>query len=74
MKKDSLFRFLKYYLKKENVRIDYGELYFQLLSHPYYPSLNSIVGVLNHFNITNYPIKIDETLENLNDLPQKIYN
>lgn len=69
MKNEKLFIFLKKFLDKEKIHIDYQELKFQLLSHPYYPSLNAIVGTLNHLHVKNYPIKIDETEENLNDLP-----
>lgn len=69
MKNEQLFLFLKHFLSKLNITIDPKELRFQLLSHPYYPSLNSLVGVLNHFGIENYPIQVDENLENLSSLP-----
>jgi len=70
MKNEQLFAFLKKFLITEKFKIDFEELRFQLLSHPYYPSLHSIVGALNHFKIANYPIQMDETEENLNDLPR----
>lgn len=71
MQNDQLFLFLKNFLSKLNFKINASELRFQLLSHPYYPSLNSVVGVLNHFGVNNYPIQIDETPANLNDLPMR---
>lgn len=48
---------------------DKKELEFQIQSHPSYPSLHSITGVLNHFNIENIAAKVPSSSETLTELP-----
>ncbi|WP_299223764.1 vitamin K epoxide reductase family protein [uncultured Aquimarina sp.] len=67
--KDSVIYLLYKLLKKNKIAIDEEEVKFQLLSHPTYPSLHSITGVLDHFAIENIAAKIptdSETLSQLN--------
>ena len=40
-------------LRKNGIQFDKDEFLFQIQSHPSYPSLHSITGVLEHFNIDN---------------------
>ncbi|HCT29364.1 MAG TPA: hypothetical protein DIW31_01205 [Bacteroidales bacterium] len=60
---------LKLLLKKSNVKVNEDEFEFQLLSHPSYPSLHSITGVLDHFSIKNYALEIPKSFEALALLP-----
>ncbi len=68
--KDSLFYLLKTILKKENFNLNFEELKLQLLSHPSYPSLHSITGVLNHFDIENLALEVAKEREILLQLPK----
>lgn len=60
---------LKLLLKKSDIEVDENEFEFQLLSHPSYPSLHSITGVLDHFNIRNYALEVPNTFEAIALLP-----
>lgn len=55
-------------LQKNGVRFDKEELYFQIQSHPSYPSLHAITGVLDHFNIVNLAARIPNNPKVLNEL------
>lgn len=68
--KDYVYFLLFELLKRESYRINPVELKFQLLSHPSYPSLHSITGVLNHFKIENSALKLPCNLDILNELPE----
>lgn len=57
-------------LQKNNILIDSQELNFQIQSHPSYPSLHSITGVLSHFNIENVAIRVPVNSETLSELPK----
>lgn len=57
-------------LKKNEIRIDFKELRFQLLSHVDYPSLRSIGGVLDHFNIDNLVVTVPVDKSTLTQLPE----
>lgn len=57
-------------LSRNNISIDKSELKFQIKSHPSYPSLHAITGVLNHFNIDNLALNIPKNEETLAHLPQ----
>ncbi len=65
----ALFTLLQNYLKKEKIQIDASELKFQLESHPSYPSLHALTGVLDHFNIDNLAIEVDVNTDTLKELP-----
>jgi len=66
---DMLYTLLVKYLRKSNVLINKEELKFQLLSHPSYPSLHAITGVLDHFRIENIALHIPVNEETLVQLP-----
>lgn len=68
---DTLFPFLRKYLTNEKVNLDFGEFKLQLQGHPYYPSLNSIVGALNHFDVKNYVVQLETSEENFDNLPER---
>ncbi|MGD1947496.1 MAG: vitamin K epoxide reductase family protein [Croceivirga sp.] len=57
-------------LSKNNYRIDFEELKFQLLSHPSYPSLYAITSALDHLGIENLALEVPNDLETLQQLPQ----
>ena len=56
-------------LRKNGIPFDKEELSFQIQSHPSFPSLHAITGVLDHFNIENVAAKVPNTQEVLNQLP-----
>jgi len=53
-----------------NISIDRQELTFQIQSHPSYPSLHAVTGVLDHFNIDNLALDIPKNKETLAQLPK----
>lgn len=57
-------------LTKNSVTFDKEELYFQIQSHPSYPSLHSITGVFDHFNIENVAARVPNTQEVYDQLPK----
>ncbi len=67
----TLFFILKNLLKKESFKINLDELKFQLLSHPSYPSLHSLTGVLSHFGIDNMALQVPTDLETLMQMPER---
>lgn len=67
--KAQFFLLLKNTLKKNHIYINWEELKLQLLSHPSYPSLHALTGVLDHFNIPNAALRLPCNLEILEDLP-----
>lgn len=67
--KDTLSYQIKLLLKLNKVTIDFEELYFQIQSHPTYPSLHAVTGVLDHFNIANLALDIPQNPETLQQLP-----
>ncbi|MBL4605572.1 MAG: thioredoxin domain-containing protein [Flavobacteriaceae bacterium] len=56
-------------LQYNSIAFDKEEFSFQIQSHPSYPSLHSITGVLDHFNIENVAAKVPVSKETLNELP-----
>lgn len=56
-------------VKSCDITIDPSELEFQLMSHPSYPSLHSITGVLNHFRINNLAVELPVDEESFSQLP-----
>jgi len=66
---DQLYILLKKLVVKNNIRINQDELKLQLQSHPSYPSLHSVTGVMDHFSIPNLAIKVPQTQEVLEQLP-----
>jgi len=66
---NQLIFLLSQFTKKNNVQIDINETKLQLLSHPYYPSINSITDLFNHFDIDNLALKVKNNLETFSQLP-----
>jgi len=64
-----LYYIVKQLVSKNDIRIHEDELQLQLLSHPSYPSLHSVTGVLDHFSIPNAALRIPKTQEVLQQLP-----
>jgi len=56
-------------LQNNAIPFDKEEFAFQIQSHPSYPSLHSITGVLDHFNIENVAAKVPVNNETLDQLP-----
>ncbi len=66
----ALHLLLDSYLKKENILLSREELKLQLLSHPSYPSLHALTGVLDHYNIENLALEVPSNSETLKQLPK----
>ena len=64
-----LYNILERLIVKNNIKINKEELKFQLTSHPSYPSLHAITGVLDHFNIPNLALRLSVNHEMLSQLP-----
>ena len=71
--KTAMHSLLKKLLVKNQINIHHDELKFQLASHPSYPSLHAIVGVLDHFSIPTAALKMPTTQENLELLPSSFF-
>ncbi|WP_299678399.1 vitamin K epoxide reductase family protein [uncultured Dokdonia sp.] len=56
-------------LRLNKIAFDKEELAFQIQSHPSYPSLHAITGVLTHFNIDHLAMVVPATEEVLEQLP-----
>ncbi len=67
--KEPIAYLLKKLLQKNKIEVDNEELEFQILSHPTYPSLHSVTGVLDHFAIKNYALEVPKSCETLDLLP-----
>lgn len=67
--KEPIVNLLIILLRKNAIRVNEPELEFQILSHPSYPSLHSITGVLDHFGIENYALDIPKEIETLDLVP-----
>ncbi len=66
--KDSVVYILYKLLREHKIIIDEQEIKFQLLSHPTYPSLHAVTGVLDHFNIKNLAVQAPNNKETLDQL------
>ena len=64
-----LYQLLQLFIVKNNIQLHKEELKLQLLSHPSYPSLHSVTGVLEHFGVPNVALKVPSTLEVLEQAP-----
>ncbi len=67
--KDTLINLVSRLLKQNRISFDKEELTFQIQSHPSYPSLHAITGVLDHFNIENVAADVPTNTETLLQLP-----
>ena len=67
--KDSLVFQVQQLLKFNKIAIDKAELAFQIKSHPSYPSLHAVTGVLDHFNIDNLALDVPVNEATLSQLP-----
>lgn len=67
--KNSLSLIVQKLLSKNKITHDKKELAFQIESHPSYPSLHAITGVLDHFNIENIAAEVPVNSETLAQLP-----
>ena len=67
--KEDLYYLLIKLLSAKGINVNQEELNLQLLSHPSYPSLHALTGVLNHFNIENLAIEVSVDAETLERLP-----
>lgn len=67
--KDTLSFLVQSLLQKNKIKVDREELNFQIQSHPSYPSLHAITGVLNHFNIDHLALRVPIDANTLSQLP-----
>ena len=64
-----LYQLLAQLLNSHRIRVNEAELKLQLQSHPSYPSLHALTGVLNHFGITNLALQVPVQADVLPELP-----
>lgn len=69
MSQNRLNKVVEHLLKMNAISYNREELAFQIQSHPSYPSLHSITGVLDHFNIENLAAEVPVCGETLDQLP-----
>ncbi|MDY0780822.1 vitamin K epoxide reductase family protein [Tenacibaculum sp. IB213877] len=67
--KDTLFILVQRLLSRNKISYDKNELSFQIQSHPSYPSLHAVTGVLDHFNLENVAAEVPVNSETLEQLP-----
>jgi len=67
--KDPLSFLVQQLLKAHKIVVDFDELNFQIQSHPTYPSLHAVTGVLDHFDVENLALDVPKNLETFNQLP-----
>jgi len=66
---NSLSYLVELLLSQHKIPFDKEELSFQIQSHPSYPSLHSITGVLGHFDIDNLALDVPVNQDTLSQLP-----
>ncbi|WP_162288545.1 vitamin K epoxide reductase family protein [Tenacibaculum jejuense] len=67
--KNALSLIVQKLLSYNGIVYDKKELAFQIQSHPSYPSLHAITGVLDHFNIENIAAEVPTDKQTLEQLP-----
>jgi hypothetical protein len=67
--KNNLYFLVNKLAKKNKIQLDQKEIAVQLLGHPYYPSLNCITELFDHFNVENLALKTKPEMETYNQLP-----
>ena len=68
--KDALHHIVNKLLIANGIALDKEELALQIASHPSYPSLHAITGVLNHFGIANMAAEVPVNTETLAEMPK----
>ena len=66
---EQLYSILIKYITKSNISINKEELKLQLISHPSYPSLHSVTGVLEHIQIPNIAVRLQVNEKIVQQLP-----
>ncbi len=66
----SLFYLVKLLLVRNKITFDNEELQLQIQSHPSYPSLHAITGVLDHFYVDNLALDVPVDKVTLSQLPK----
>ena len=67
---DNLYKIVEKFLLNNGLSFDKEELKLQIESHPSYPSLHAITGVLDHFGLENLALDVPQTNEVLQQLPK----
>ncbi|MEM9822521.1 MAG: vitamin K epoxide reductase family protein [Bacteroidota bacterium] len=67
--KEQLHYLLEKLITQNDIRLNHEELKLQLLSHPSYPSLHALTGVLRHFQIDNVALRVPVDASTLTQLP-----
>lgn len=69
MIQNSLLTTVESLLRRNKIAFDKKELFFQIQSHPSYPSLHAVTAVLDHFNIENVAASVPVSMDTLEQLP-----
>lgn len=60
---------IEIFLSTNNIAFNKEELNLQLLTHPYFPSINAITDLFDHFNIENVAAELPKEVAILSELP-----
>ncbi len=60
---------IELFLSTNNISYNKEELHLQLLTHPYFPSINAITDLFDHFKIENVAAELPQEIAILSELP-----
>jgi len=60
---------IEIFLSSNNIAFNKEELNLQLLTHPYFPSINAITDLFDHFKIENVAAELPKEVSILSELP-----
>lgn len=67
--KKGLKQTIELFLLNNNITFNKEELHLQLLSHPYFPSVNAITDLFDHFKIENVAAELPKEVSIITELP-----
>jgi len=60
---------IELFLSSNNISFNKEELHLQLLTHPYFPSINAITDLFDHFKIENVAAELPKEVSIISELP-----
>jgi hypothetical protein len=60
---------IELFLSLNNILFNKEELNLQLLTHPYFPSINAITDLFDHFKIENVAAELPKEVSIITELP-----
>ena len=68
--KNELKQLVALFLSSNKISFNKEELHLQLLSHPYFPSINAITDLFDHFKIENVAAELPQKASIISELPE----